>query len=127
MFKLKQTRYIMAGCWNSLFSYFAALITYNYFHKVLHILLIGIMVIIINISMSFFVYKYFVFMTKNNWLEEYFKSYVTYGGVALISICILWFNVDFLNMPFWLAQGLVMFISFLFSYIGHDRFTFRVK
>jgi putative flippase GtrA len=77
--------------------------------------------------MSFLTYKFFVFRTKNNWLKEYLRSYIIYGGVALISLCILWLAVDFLKMPFWIAQALVMSVGVLSSYIGHDRFTFKVN
>jgi putative flippase GtrA len=127
MLRLKQTRYFIAGCWNTLFGYLSALIVYNFYHNLLHILLIGILINILNVTMSFFIYKFFVFKTKKNWFQEYLRSYITYGGVALMSLCILWFNVDYLKIPFWLAQGLVTFLGFLFSYIGHDRFTFKVK
>jgi putative flippase GtrA len=82
---------------------------------------------ILNISMSFFTYKCFVFKTKKNWVQEYLRSYVIYGGVALISLCILWLAVDFLKISFWIAQALVMILGFLMSYVGHDRFTFKVK
>jgi putative flippase GtrA len=127
MIKLKGARYILAGCWNALFGYFSALIIYNYYHNLLHILLIGVMVNILNISMSFFTYKYFVFKTKKNWVQEYLRSYVVYGGVALVSLCILWFTVDYLKLPFWIAQALTMLLGVLISYRGHDRFTFKVK
>ena len=98
MVKIKEARYILAGCWNTIFGYFSALIIYNYFHNLLHILLIGVMVNILNISMSFFTYKYFVFKTKKNWVQEYFRSYAIYGGVASINLCILWVTVDFLKI-----------------------------
>ena len=127
MFKTKELRYILAGIWNTLFGYFTSLLIYDSFHVSLHILFIGLMANILNISMSFLTYKVFVFRTKNHWLKEYLRSYIIYGGVALISLCILWFAVDYLEMPFWIAQALVMSLGVLMSYIGHDRFTFKVN
>jgi putative flippase GtrA len=85
------------------------------------------MVNILNISMSFFTYKYFVFKTKKNWLQEYLKSYIVYGGAALISLCMLWLTVDYLKIPFWIAQALVMLLGVSISYIGHNRFTFKIN
>jgi putative flippase GtrA len=126
MIKIKEARYILAGCWNTLFGYLSALIIYDYYYNLLHILLIGVLINILNISMSFFTYKYFVFKTKKNWFQEYLRSYVIYGGVALISLCLLWFAVDYLRMPFWIAQALLMLLGVVISYIGHDRFTFKV-
>jgi putative flippase GtrA len=127
MFKTKELRYVLAGIWNTLFGYFTSLLIYDSFHVFLHILFIGLMANIINISMSFLTYKFFVFRTKNHWLKEYLRSYIIYGGVALISLSILWFAVDYLKMPFWIAQALVMSLGVLISYIGHDRFTFKVN
>ena len=127
MFKTKGLRYILAGVWNTLFGYFTSLLIYDYYHNFLHILFIGLIANILNISMSFLTYKFFVFRTKNYWLKEYLRSYIIYGGVALVSLCMLWFAVDYLNMPFWIVQALVMSLGVLISYIGHDRFTFKVN
>ena len=127
MIKIKEARYILVGCWNTLFGYFSALIIYNYYHNLLHILLIGVLINILNISMSFFTYKYFVFKTKKNWFQEYLKSYIVYGGVALVSLCMLWLTVDYLKIPFWIAQVLVMLLAVSMSYIGHNRFTFKIN
>jgi putative flippase GtrA len=127
MFKTKELRYVLAGIWNKLFGYFTSLLIYDSFHVFLHILFIGLIANILNISMSFLTYKVFVFRTKNHWLKEYLGSYIIYGGVALISLCILWLAVDYLKMPFWIAQALVMSLGVIISYIGHDRFTFKVN
>jgi len=125
--KIKQLRYLVAGGWNTIFGYFLALFIYHYLHDFLHILVIGIITNILNISMSFFTYKYFVFRTKTHWLREYFRSYIIYGGIALISICILWLSVDCLKIHFWIAQGIAMIIGVIMSYRGHDRFTFKTN
>jgi putative flippase GtrA len=127
MFKFKGLRYILTGSWNTLFGYFSALIIYDYCHFFLHILLIGLITNILNISMSFFTYKYFVFKTKNHWLTEYLKAYIVYGGITILSIGILWFTVDYLKIHFWIAQAVVMVIGVLVSYFGHDQFTFKNK
>ena len=127
MYKLKWSRYILAGCWNTFFGYFSALIIYHFYHHSFHIVLIGVMVNILNISMSFITYKYFVFKTKKNWFQEYLKSYIVYGGVALVSLCMLWLTVDYLKIPFWIAQALVMLLGVSISYIGHNRFTFKIN
>lgn len=127
MFKAKDLRYILAGVWNTSFGYFTSLLVYDYFHVFLHILFIGLIVNILNISMSFLTYKFFVFRTKNHWFTEYLRCYIVYGGVVLISLCILWLAVDYLKIPFWIAQAFVMLLGVLVSYMGHDRFTFKVN
>ena len=84
MIKLKESRFLLAGVWNTLFGYFSSLIIYNYYHNLLHILLIGVMVNILNISMSFFTYKYFVFKTKKKLGSRVFEilCYIWWSSIG---------------------------------------------
>ena|SRR4030067_2569452 len=120
-----KVRYLLAGGWNTLFGYSTGIILYYSFSKYLHVIEIGVLANIIAITMAFLTYKLFVFQTKGNWLREYFRSYIVYGGMALLGIGLLWIMVDGLNIPFWLAQGLVVVAVVVISYISHSRFTFR--
>ncbi len=120
-----KVRYMLAGAWNTLFGYFSALVIYDFLRITLHIILIGIIINILNISMSFFTYKLFVFQTKKNWVKEYLRSYIVYGFTALISLCMLWFFVDYLNVRFWIAQALILLIGIFISFKGHHIFTFK--
>lgn len=118
--------YLLAGVWNTVFSYTLSIVLYNLLHFNLHILVISLIVNVLSISMSFMTYKIFVFKTKGNWLNEYIRCYVVYGMVTLVSMIMLWVAVDFIKIPFWIAQGLLIPIIFLFSYTGHKKFTFKI-
>jgi putative flippase GtrA len=91
------------------------------------VLEIGLLANIVNITMAFLTYKLFVFQTEGNWIREYFRTYLVYGGATLAGLVLLWAMVGGLSMPFWLAQGLVMITIILASYVSHSRFTFRKK
>jgi putative flippase GtrA len=91
----------------------------------LHVVVIGIVANILAISMSFLTYKLFVFRTKGNWLKEYFRTYVVYGGTSVIGILLLWVFVDVFNSPFWIAQGLAIIVTVMITYIAHSRFTYK--
>jgi putative flippase GtrA len=93
----------------------------------LHLVVIAALSNVINVSFSFLTYKLFVFRSAGIWWQELFRSFIVYGGSALIGIIGLWALVDGLGVPFWLAQGSLMVISVLFSYVGHNRFTFKQK
>lgn len=121
----KKTRYLLAGGWNTLFGYATSITLYYTFSDRLHVIEIGVLGNIIAITMAFLTYKLYVFQTKGNWLLEYFRSYLVYGGVALLGVGMLWILVDGLRIPFWLAQGLVIVVAVAISYISHARFTFR--
>lgn len=122
----QQGRYLLAGGFNTLAGYFISLGMYYSLHPKLHLVVIAILTNIICITLSFTTQKLFVFRTAGNWLAEYLRSYVIYGGAMLLGIAGLWLLVDVLHVPFWLAQGGLLFISIAFSYLGHKSYTFKV-
>jgi len=120
----QKIRYLIAGGWNTLFGYGGTFGLYYLLNKHVYTILIILIANFLAISMSFLTYKTFVFRTKGSWWKEYFRSYLVYGNMALASIGILWFMVDYMAIPFWIAQGAIMVITITLSYIGHVRFTF---
>jgi putative flippase GtrA len=120
----RKMMYLLAGAWNTLFGYTVGLLLYSYLSDRFHIITISVIANILAISMSYFTYKLFVFKTAGNWWPEYLRSYVVYGGSALVGTGLLWLQVDYLHIPFWLAQGLAIALTVIFSYMGHARFTF---
>ncbi len=87
--------------------------------------MIGVISNILAISFSFVTYKLFVFQTQGRWLTEYLKSYIVYGSSALLGIGLLWLLVGQLMVSIWIAQGIIIIITIIVSYLGHSRFTFR--
>jgi putative flippase GtrA len=124
MVDLEKTRYLLVGGFNTLVGYSVGVGLYKSLGDIVSIVWIGIISNILSITVSFLTYKIFVFRTKDMWLSEYSKSYVVYGGAALIGILFLWLFVDKLNISIWVAQALVVGVTVTISYIGHSRFTF---
>ena len=127
MIEQRKIRYLMAGGWNTLFGYVVSLALYNLLEQYVHIIAIAIIAHVCAISMAYFTYKVFVFRTKGNWWKEYKRSYLVYGNTIVVSIGMLWFMVDILAVPFWIAQGLIILTTVILSYIGHSRYTFSNK
>jgi putative flippase GtrA len=121
----KMLRYLFVGGANTAFGYLATVGLYYALRPHLHIVVIGALANVVCITEAFITYKLFVFNTRNGWIREYLRCYVVYGGSAVIGIAGLWLLVNILGVPFWLAQGLLMVVSVVVSYTGHDRFTFR--
>ena len=121
----RQVRYLIAGGWNTIFGYVASIFLYYLFRDDLHVVGIAIIGNVIAITMAFLTYKIFVFQTKGEWLAEYLRTYLVYGGTAVIGVALLWMMVDGLTIPFWIAQGLVIATTMIVSYLSHSRFTFR--
>ena len=123
----QRARYLAAGAVNTLFGYLSSNALYYSLSSHLHILAIGAIASVINITFSFLTYKLYVFRTKGNWLREYLRCYVVYGVGTVIALLAMWLLVDFLSVQFWLAQALVMAVIIVFSYFGHSRFSFAKK
>ena len=126
MFQSRKVRYLIVGGANTLIGYSLGVGLYYVLSPTLHILLIGAISSVLAISVSFTTYKLFVFRTRGHWLTEYLRSYVIYGGMALLGIILLWVLVDSMQLPIWLAQGVSILITVVISYVGHARFTFRL-
>ncbi len=120
----QKTRYLIAGIWNSIFGYSIGLILYESFSLRFHIIMISVIANILAISVAFLTYKMFVFKTQGNWVSEYMKCYLVYGGTAVLGTILIWVFVDFFKWPFWISQGIVMTITMVVSYSIHRIFTF---
>jgi len=121
----EKMRYLIAGGFNTLVGYSIGVGLYKALGSNLSIIWIGVISNILSITVSFLSYKILVFKTKGMWLTEYIKSYIVYGGIAVIGIFCLWVFVDKMKISIWLAQALVIGMTVIISYVGHSRFTFR--
>jgi len=121
----EKIRYLLVGGFNTLVGYFIGIAIYKALGSNLGIIWVGIISNIFSITVSFLSYKTLVFKTKGMWLTEYMKSYMIYGGIAVISILFLWLFVEKMNISIWLSQALVIGVTVIISYLGHSRFTFR--
>jgi putative flippase GtrA len=119
--------YLLVGSFNTLVGYFIGIAIYKALGGDLGIIWVGILSNIISITVSFLTYKIFVFRTKGKWVLEYVKSYLIYGGIAVIGIFFLWLFVEKMNISIWLSQALVIVVTVIISYVGHSRFTFSCK
>lgn len=117
-------RYLVAGAWNTAFGYSIGVALYLAMSPSFHIVAISVVANVIAITMSFVVYKLFVFQTKGGWLREYARSYAVYGVSGIFSIGLLWLLVDRIGLNIWLGQALAMVLVVLASYLGHANFTF---
>lgn len=122
----RRFRYLAVGGFNAIFGYCFSLIFYQMFHACLHIVIIGAICNVVSISIAFVLYKLFVFKTKGNLMQEYVRCYIVYGASTVCSILAAWLMVDYLNIPFWLAQIIIFVGIACLSYVGHSRFSFHI-
>ncbi|MDE1156247.1 MAG: GtrA family protein [Acidobacteriaceae bacterium] len=91
----------------------------------------------INITVSYFNYKWFVFRTKGNHLREWIKAFGVYGvsmlpgllALSLLTRALQWGLHGY--QPFgkatagYLAGAITTGISTVFSFLGHRHVTFK--
>ena len=126
-FRSKTFRYLLVGGWNTLFGYTTGVGLYTVLEDRWPFPLIGVLANVISLTMSFLTYKTWVFKTRGRWIQDYLKSYIVYGFSAIVGIAAMWLLVRRFDIPIWAAQGMVIGLTVVVSYIGHSRLTFRVK
>ena len=119
--------YFLCGVVNTLFGYFASLGIYYSLRDIMSTFWIVVIARIVTISFSYFTYKVYIFKTKGHWLREYFRCYLSYGFISIISMTILLVLVDYAGVPFWLAQLFTISLGVFFSFIAHNYYTFSHK
>lgn len=118
-------RYLIVGGLNTIFGYLCGIYLYYLLLNKLEIIFILLISNILSISFSFITYKLIVFRTSGNWLIEYAKCYVVYGGISVIGMSLTWLFLDFFNLNIWISQALSIFLITFISYYGHKKFTFN--
>lgn len=89
---------------------------------------------IVNITVSFFSYKLFVFRTSGNTLQEYLKSLLVYlPSMAISAIVAAPLTAAFRHLlpqprfaPY-VALGCIVSFTVVLSFLGHKHITFRRK
>lgn len=121
----EKIRYLAAGAWNTLFGYGLMIILFELLSSHLHLVVIAAISSFFSITVSFLTYKVFVFKTMGNWLSEWMRSFVVYGGATAFSIALLWLLVDAFGLNIYIAQAISTVLVVFASYIGHQKFTFK--
>ena len=119
--------YLLCGVVNTLFGYFGSLGIYYSLRNILSTFWIVVIAKIVTITFSFFTYKVFIFKTKGHWLREYIRCHLSYGFISIITMTVLLVLVDYVGVPFWLAQLFTICLGVFFSFIAHTYYTFSHK
>jgi len=122
----KKINYLIVGVWNTVFGYLSFVALYYLFSQRINYMFLVVFSNILSITNAYIGYKIFVFKTKGNYLREYLRFYVVYAGAIAINLIFLPILVEIFGIAPVIAQGGIVFVSVLFSYFGHSRFSFRL-
>jgi len=128
-------RYLLVGIWNTGFGYgtfalFTFLLSrrwpeYGYIPA-------GILSSLLNITVAFLGYKWFVFKTSGNYLREWMRCLAVYGSGIAIGLAILPCLVFVIRhattidskAPY-IAAAMMTGFNAIYSFVGHKKFSFR--
>jgi len=126
-------RYLLIGVWNTAFGYATyALFTMLLMPVVPHgYILASVLSSLLNITIAFFGYKWFVFKTKGHYRREWARCVAVYSSAIALSVVLL--PVIVLAIRRWtgtarapyIAGAILMAISALYSFLGHKKFSFK--
>lgn len=127
-------RYLIVGVWNTAFAYGSfALFTALLDKYIPASYMVGsLLSSLLNITVSFLGYKWFVFKTKGNYLREWFRCLMVYSGSIVLGLILLPPTVllvthatdDPKSAPY-IAGALLTVFNVIISFVGHKNFSFR--
>ncbi|HEY6301837.1 MAG TPA: GtrA family protein [Terriglobales bacterium] len=127
-------RYLLVGAWNTFFGYgtfalFTAVLNPIVPHSYIWASLLSSL---LNITVAYFGYKWFVFKTQGNYLREWMRCVAVYSGgiaFALIALPVLVLlirrNTRFFAEAPYIAGAFLTVIVVVYNFLGHKRFSFR--
>ncbi len=128
-------RYLLIGGWNTLFGYtcfFLMNLWLSSFVKAYAYIVASVLSSLINITVSFLGYKWFVFRTRGNYLREWLRALTVYSGsicfgtLALAPLVgLIRHTTRYQSQAPYLAGAIVTACSVVFSFFGHRHFSFR--
>jgi putative flippase GtrA len=127
-------RYLAVGAFNTLFGYMTfaaltALLASRFAYSYVPAMLLSS---ILNISVAFLGYKWFVFRTKGHYLREWLRCLAVYGsgsllGVALLPVvvAVLHYGAGLERSAPYLGGALLMGAGVVYNFLGHKNFSFK--
>lgn len=82
---------------------------------------------VLSVPQSTITMKYFVFRSRGHLGHEVFRAYFVYLPAQGLSSLMMWLLVGIAGLNPRIAQLITIFITVIFSYLGHKYFTFGGK
>jgi len=133
-------RYLVVGVWNTLFGYGCFFLMVR---LLLHLMpaqpaltasIATVLATIINVTISFLGYKWFVFRTQGNYLREYRRSLLVYlPSLALNAVAIAPLTALLRLAPHlktqapYIAGAVLACFTVITSFFGHKHISFKTK
>lgn len=132
----EKVRYLVVGVWNTVFSYALFFLLIRLFaspleaasrldYKAVALILqwVGWVVAVVQSTVTM---KYFAFRSSGHVGKQILRAYFIYLPAQGLSSLILYGAMQVLGLSALIGQLFAVFVTTIFSYVGHKYFTFRV-
>ena len=129
-------RYLLAGTFNTAFGYcsyvaLTALLT----DKIPFAYIVAYLTSsLLNITVAFLAYKWFVFRTRGNYVREWLRAFAVYSGSLLLGFILLPAVVEAVRrvtgnsrVAPYAGGALLTALGLIYSFVAHRKFTFRSR
>jgi putative flippase GtrA len=118
-------QYLLVGVWNTIFGYGVFVALYYATAGVnIHYEVVLILSQVISVTNAYILYKKFVFRTKGNVVQEYFRFCTFYWLSFMANLLLLPVLVEVLHQDPMMGQGILTLITAAMSYLWHANYTF---
>ena len=117
-------RFLAVGAYNTLFGDAAFAVLYTWLHEAMHYLAIAVIGQVIAVISAFFAHRILVFRARGNLLADFVRFNITTLGAAFIGLAGLAVLVDLGGVHPLLAQGIVLAVTVVITYVAHKLYTF---
>jgi putative flippase GtrA len=127
-------RYLLVGAWNTAFGYATFVLFTMLFSRVMAHGYIAASVIssLLNITVAYLGYKWFVFKTKGNYLREWARCLAVYSSAIVVSTLLLpvlvyaiRLRTSYFAAAPYIAGAVLIACTTVYSFLGHKKFSFR--
>ena len=127
-------RYLAVGIWNTAFAYasFALFTALLDRYMPASYMAGAVLSALLNITVAFLGYKWFVFKTKGNYIREWWRCLMIYSGSIILGLALLpptvlvvgYITGNQRAAPY-IAGAFLMGVQVILSFLGHKKFSFK--
>lgn len=121
----RQIRFLVIGAYNTAFGYGTFFVLYAALGGRLHYLTLSTIAHFIAVTNSYVMQRFVVFRSTGTWPLEFLRfnlSHLATLGLGLVALHVL---VEYAGLSPLLAQGIVLLMIVIASYMLHSLFSFR--
>ncbi len=128
-------RYLLVGVANTFFGYgtFAAFTALLDRRMVYGYMIALLLASVLNITVAYLGYQWFVFKTKGNYVREWMRCVAIYSSSIILGlICLplvvfaIRHSTSYSTEAPYIGGAVIMVLGVFYSFLGHKKFSFRV-